>query len=228
MLDCSAPRAHLVRRADLDEDADYLPVSLADMWRQLRLVTEYPAPVDFATPEDADIMLYVASITDHLQGVTGWLGRVLTLQTWTLYLPTLSGRDRVSFPLPPLRSVVGVTYTDVDGAEQDLAPEAYTATVAMSAKDMSTGYLTRVPATPWPDMTNQERGVGITFTAGYDEGECPAIIQAYIRMAAATLFENRESVVITSGSAPMEIPGVTHMLENWRVRGLLTALGVVS
>lgn len=219
---------NVIRRQDLDftDDEppvawDYTPVTLEEMWQQLRLVAALPAPVGFSTPDDDSIMAYVAAITSALEGVDGWLGRVLTPQHWTLYLPTLSGLSSIKLPWGQLSSVAGVTYTDLDGAEQTLDPTLYNVRAATGSKDTSIGVLTRVNGAAWPSMKNMDRGVGITFVAGYPVGMCDPLIKAYIRMAAATMFENRESVVIAPGALPYELPGWNGLLENKRIRGLV-------
>ncbi len=219
--------SQVVRREDLDFSGDppvawdYTPVSLAEMWQQLRLVAESPAPMGFSTPEDETIMAYVAAITSALEGVDGWLGRVLTPQHWTLYLNTLSGLSSVKLPWGQLTALESVTYTDADGAEQTLDPALYNVRLSTGPKDTSIGLLTRVNGATWPTMKSQDRGVAVTFVAGYPVDRCDPLIKAYIRMCAATMFENRENVVIAPGALPYQLPGWDGILENKRIRGLV-------
>lgn len=220
--------SQVVRRQDLDFTTDeppvawdYTPVSLAEMWQQLRLIAVNPAPDGFKTPEDETIMAYVAAITSALEGPEGWLGRVLTPQHWTLYLPTLSGLSSIKLPWGQLQSVTGITYTDTNGDEQTLDSSLYTVRAATGAKDTSIGSVVRVNGASWPQMKSTDRGVGLTFVAGYPVGQCDPLIKAYIRMCAATMFENREDVIIAPGALPYRLPGFDGILENKRIRGLV-------
>lgn len=167
-------------------------LSLADAKAQMGIEHE---------DHDALIAGLVESVTDHLEGYSGYLGRVLVEQTWTLHLAAFPHGRFIQLPMPPLISVGGVTYVDGLGATRTLAPASY---------HVLTGELARIQLADgqsWPSTSTHPRAVTVTFTCGY--GAAAAVPRA-IRQAAllmvADLYKNRESGVEGTISSQLSMP----------------------
>lgn len=123
--------------------------------------------------------------------------------------------DRFATPLKlykePVVSIDQVSYFDRNEIEQD-----YANPVVRLRKSPARIY----PAFGgcWPALSCRG-GVTVTFTAGYDEGEVPATLQAAMLLIIGNWYRNREAVVVGSitGKLPM---GVEALLEQERQRRL--------
>lgn len=188
-------------------------VSLAEMYLQLRLdPTGSPA----SHPDDSLIELAVQAATEELCGPNGegWLGRALVAREYRLDLDRFPAGP-LGLPLPPLQSVVGVTYLDGDGVEQTLDPSAYQVFAAGTPGTIRPAY-----NTSWPTSIRPGAGaVSVRFVAGYDDpADVPAPIRQWVKARAGFFYENRESIV--TGTVGAELPAFPSMLENYRVRGV--------
>lgn len=157
---------------------------------------------DVGTAEDEVIESLISAATKKLDGRDGLLGRCLVTQTWALRLDRFSGD--ICLPLPPCQSVDSITYIDVAGATQTLAPENYQ--VAGIGSPDGARVLPAYGGS-WPSTRNVPEAIIVTFTAGYgDEGtDVPEQIRTAIKLHAAFLYANRESVVVGNYSA-VELP----------------------
>lgn len=159
---------------------------------------------------------------DELEGVTGWLGRVLVRQTWRLSLDRFPSGGEIVFPLPPLQSVERVSYLDADGVRQDLTDEAGSppGTGYRVTTGGLVGSISPVFDGAWPSGRIDRGAVQVEFTAGFgDPADVPAAIRRWVATRAATFYEHRETAVV--GTIATMIPAYMHNLENWRVRGLI-------
>ena len=89
---------------------------------------------------------------------------------------------------------INITYVDADGATQTLDASLY----QLGLDD------TVSPAwgQSWPGVRVQPDSVKITYVAGYGLAvNVPSEIKAWMLLNVATLYENRETVVIDRGSA---------------------------
>jgi uncharacterized phiE125 gp8 family phage protein len=124
------------------------------------------------------------------------LGRQLMLATWNLYLDSFpSGDTPIYVPLPPLLSVVSITYVDTDGVSQTEASTVYTVDT-----DREPGRIYLAYDQSWSDTRSQRKAVTVQFTAGYSSGNAaaqqlavPQTIKAAILFVLADLYENREA-----------------------------------
>lgn len=192
-------------------------LTLEDAYQQLRL------DPDFGTspPSRSDDQLILDAIdgaAGDLEGVTGWLGRVLLTQTWMLSLDGFTS-DEIVIPFPPLQSVVGVTYLNADGVEESLTE----GTDYRVGDEGMIGYVAPMRGKSWPRGGVTQRGsVGITFIAGYgdDPTDIPGPIRQYLKARTTFYYENRD--MVTAGTSVTPTPFWRNSLENFRVRGLLT------
>jgi len=174
-------------------------------------------------PDDAYIEECFRAAVGELEGLTGWLGRSLMVQTWRLSLDRFPGSTTaLILPLPPLQGVRSVTYLDADGERQTLTDAA--------ASPPGTGYRVNLGGIvgsisplwggQWPTGRVDQGAVQVEFEAGYESAEdVPAPIKRWVMTRAATFYEHRETVVV--GTIATELPAYMHNLENFRVRGLI-------
>lgn len=119
-------------------------------------------------------------------------GRALLPQTWRLLLSSFPCDARpIPLPRPPFASVTSFTWVDAAGVTQTLAPPAYAVTQGGMLASL-------VPAfgTVWPVARSYPDSVAITFAAGYaNAAAVPADLKAWMKIAVATLYDNRDAVL---------------------------------
>jgi uncharacterized phiE125 gp8 family phage protein len=171
------------------------PVSRAEAKRWLRIgaaVTEHDPVIDLlikAAREEAENRTFRAFITRTLR---------LTLPCWPA--DSVWGA-KIVLPRPPLQSVTSIQYRDTNGALQTLAADQY---------DVYEGYEPGciVPAygVSWPSLRLTPDSVQVNYTAGYAPGSpsdeasnqesMPAALRLWMQAKLATLFEQREQIVM--------------------------------
>lgn len=181
----------------------YEPINVAEAKRWLRIdtaVTDHDLVLTMlikAMREDAENLTQRAFITRTLR---------LTLESWPV-----ADRYGAKFvlPYPPLQSVSSFQYRDTNGALQTLAADQY---------DVYDEYEPAiiVPAyqVSWPSIRVQPDALQITYTAGYAPGSpsdeasnqevMPALLRLWMEAKLATLFEQREQLVI--GATVQKLP----------------------
>ncbi len=167
-----------------------LPVSLAEAKAHLR--------VDHNT-DDVLISSYIAAATEALDGRDGLLGRALVTQRWRLVLDAFPAGPIV-LPLPPLRSVVALTYNPLDGSSAvTMSPSAYS---VAGIGDADKATISPAAGLRWPSTSASPGAVSVSFEAGYgDADDVPAPIRAAILQHVGTLYESRESVLVSQFGA---------------------------
>ncbi|MBN9567431.1 MAG: hypothetical protein J0H79_07480 [Alphaproteobacteria bacterium] len=164
-------------------------------------VVTFPEMQAHLRQEDASELLsigmYVDAATRNLDGRDGFLGRCLLTQIWKLKLDWFP--PSIAVPLPPCQSVESITYVDAAGQDQTLAAETY------QVAGIGTPDGARiVPAfgKSWPVTRRSLEAVTVTFKAGYGDHaeDVPEPIRTAIKMQAASLYENRESVLVGGDS----------------------------
>lgn len=163
--------------------------------RMTRLVLTVPPAAEPLTAADirarlglssdvADTALdpLIKAARQQIDGWSGWLGRALVNQTWTMYLPAF--RSVIEIPLPPLQSIASVKYIASDGNEVTLDPSDYRV----------------VPGNPpgiemvssLPTAACQDDAVRVSFVAGY--GPDAENVPEPIRTAIALMVSNLRSM----------------------------------
>lgn len=179
------------------------PVTLAEAKLHLR--------VDLASTVEDELI--GALIVAARQGAEQMTGRALMLQTWELALDAFDAA--VFLQRPPLVSITSVTYLDVAGASQTLAPTAY---VLDSYSEPAR--LTPAANTCWPETLKQANAVTIRFQAGYaDSDSVPQEIKSWMLLRIGALYANRESIVADARAAFVELP-FDRLLSAYTVQGL--------
>lgn len=181
-------------------------ITLAEARSHLRLVA-FGSPL--AHPEDANILKW---ITSARQWAESYLERAIGTQT----LETALDQFPAEFKLTPnVQSVTSITYVDVDGVTQTIAPADY----------VLDNYSTPSCVFPafgkvWPQTQQSPNAVKIRYVAGYDvSNPCPETIISAMKLYIGHLYVNRQEDVlgntrISFNSLPM---GVYSMLQPYRL-----------
>lgn len=150
----------------------------------------------YVTHADDDTLIgaYIAAAREDAEHR---LGRLLITQTWELSLGAFP--SVIVMPVP-IASVVSITYTDTDGAEQTLDAAAYQADTVAAPGAIAPAY-----GYSWPATREQFNAVKVRYTAGFGLAVAvPSTIKAWILLRVGALYENRESAV--SGQAIQQAP----------------------
>ncbi len=159
---------------------DELPVTLAEARTHLEIVD---------TDRDDAISAWIADATGELDGKDGILGRALVTQQWELALDRFPCGSEIGIPLPPLRSVESITYTDTNGDTQTLATSVYAVDTVSEPGVVSLKY-----GQTWPSTRCERNAVSIQFTAGYGTADdVPETLKSAIKLRVGDRFANRES-----------------------------------
>lgn len=184
------------------------PVSLADMQDQCNTDESDFVPM---------LELCRRAATEEAEKFTG---RALVEQTWDLYLDAFPTKE-IEVPRPPLIEVVGVYYRDSEGNETEIDSAVYAVDLASEP-----GRITLANGQAWPTPQAGTSAVRVRFRAGYIDDESPSghavpyAIRAAIRMIGATLFQNRETIVV--GQTVAMLPwAAEQLLRRYRVERAL-------
>lgn len=181
----------------------YEPVSLAEAKRWLNIETD-------VTIHDAVLRLLIKAMRELAENLTfrAFISRQLrlTLGEWP--------HDReygikIELPQPPLLSVDSFKYRDTDGVLTTLAADQYDV-----YEEYEPGLIVPAYLVSWPTIRRQPDALQFTFTAGYAPGSpsdeasnqevMPGALRLWMQTKLATLFENREQLVI--GAIVSELP----------------------
>lgn len=118
--------------------------------------------------------------------------RSLAERTWRLTLPRFPRGGRfIRLPRPPVQNVVSIVYTDAAGDEQTMDTDHY--------RLLGDGRV-YLSADSWPRTSGEPDAVQITYVAGYGEGgDMPETTRAAILLLTGHLYENRETVTVSTG-----------------------------
>jgi uncharacterized phiE125 gp8 family phage protein len=139
--------------------------------------------------DDQDILDLIAAATSLCQQIGG--GRQYLQATYDVPVRGWWG-GVLKMPLPPLVSVVSITYYDSNNSPQVLDPSIYMVRYPLNMP----GYIERVPTMTWPLIwpacIQREFPIMVRIVCGYaTAAQVPPCIRRAIRMAMAFLYENR-------------------------------------
>jgi uncharacterized phiE125 gp8 family phage protein len=168
--------------------ASGLVVSLEDAKKHLR--------VDFNDDDE----LITALIKAATRSAEKFLGRSLLDQTFDFFMDAFpSEKTWFELPVPPLIEVQKISYKDSSGDYVDMDQSSYEVDDASQPARISL-----VSNGSWPSPLSVLNAVRVTFRAGYltqdspAQADVPADIIAAIKLQIGHLYENRESVVIST------------------------------
>jgi len=178
------------------------PVTLAEVKSHLRVEV---------TDDDDLIGLLILTARCHAENICS---RALITQTWQMFSDAFpsSGKE-IRIPLPPLASIVSITYIDIDGETQTLAASKYTVDANSEPARVKEAY-----NETWPATREIMNAVTVEFTCGYgaDETDVPEPVRRAMFFLIGHWYENREAA--TWGDIIREVPlAVDALLANYRI-----------
>ena len=176
------------------------PVSLVEAKLQLR--------VEHSVDDD----LITGLIQAAREQAEHQTGRALITQTWERVLDAFPCVE-IEIGLPPVASIVSVTYIDTAGVATVLDSAAY----SLDA-DTPHGWLLPAEGYAWPSTLDTANAVRVRFTTGYGAAAAvPAGLKAWIKLRVGTLYSQREEVA--AGVSLSSLPGsyADRLLDPYRV-----------
>jgi uncharacterized phiE125 gp8 family phage protein len=159
--------------------------------------------------EDDLIKLYLAAITDYLDGYEGALGRALRPQEWRLTIDGAPCSGTIRLPLVPFTELVAIEYDDPAGQTHVIDETIYRA-----REDLGFGLVQTAYGQSWPTDIDTMR---ITYECGHDVTRpMPAAIKAAALLMLGDLYSNRSAQV--EGKIINVNPTVENLLTPYRVR----------
>jgi uncharacterized phiE125 gp8 family phage protein len=169
------------------------PVTEEEAWDHTRVNLQQ---FGIEPPDRADILRKIRSATKHLDGRDGILGRCLVPQTWDLTVDRFPHCREIALRLPPIISIVSVSYIDTDGATQVMDSSDY----ELSADKVSRPRLRLAYDADWPTTRDHPDSVTIRMLCGYDSGNSPQDaagvpedIKSATLLIISDLYQNRET-----------------------------------
>jgi uncharacterized phiE125 gp8 family phage protein len=195
---------------DAAPDPANLAVTIGDVKTHLR--------IDHSD-EDAALSAMIRTATDALDGREGMLGRALLRQRWRLLLDAFPPGGVITLPLPPLLSVVSLSYAPADGSSPlTLPPSEY---LVDGIGDHGSAAIMPAIGKAWPATARLPAAVSLIFEAGYgdDAEDIPEPIRHAIRLHVGSLYESREAGLVTqfSGKAFANLPEYDRLLQPFRL-----------
>lgn len=160
--------------------------------------------------DDAFLTSLLDVVSENIDGADGAYGRSFRLATWKLSLPCFP-HGKIRLPLPPLREVTEVAYTDEDGNSQTYSAFREFGVLAKHAQ----GIVLPAYDDDWPDTRDDTpEAVRVTFEAGYDD--VPAPVKHAALLMIGHLYENREEVTeIRMEQMPVAATRLLAPFESW-------------
>lgn len=164
------------------------------------------------------------------------LRRSLITQTWRLTIDAFPNPSVMVAPYsepyswppnaivlerPPVQSITSIKYLALDGTTKTLtAGTDYVDLTAGGARQDDPVRITPPFGKVWPaDVMPQIGAVQVTYVTGWgaDSINIPADILTWLKMRCATLYENREEVVVGTRIVIGELPYVDSLIDPWIV-----------
>lgn len=163
------------------------PLSLADAKLHLRVT---------GSSEDALITSLIVTARERCEELSM---QSLVTRTYDYYLHTWPARNAIALPMPPILSLVSLTYTTDTGATGTVPVESYYLAPQWERIVLQRG-------ASWPTASLREYdAIKIRYTAGYGAASAvPSWAKHAMRLLIAHWFVNREEV--TMGSVGHRIP----------------------
>jgi uncharacterized phiE125 gp8 family phage protein len=174
------------------------PITLAEAKMQCRVDQD---------DEDELLVMLISATREHAETM---LHRHIITQTLDAYFDEFPSE----FKLPPLQSVTSITYVDTAGATQTLAADQYLVDAVSQPARIAQAY-----GVTWPATRTQNNAVKVRFVAGYGlPAAVPQCIKSWMLVRIATLFSNRQQIIIgPGGKIEIEAAFIDSLLDSERV-----------
>ena len=165
------------------------PLTLAEAKLHLRVDADI-------TDDDSLISALIVAARQQAEHRTG---RAMVTQQWRYSVDAFPAGS-LDLPLPKLQSVQSVSYLDNNGTRQTLANTEYDVIT-----DELVGRIIPAYGKSWPSCREHPGSVRVDYTCGYGAAaDVPQSIKAWMLLAIATWYENREA--LTAGQPVAELP----------------------
>jgi len=156
---------------------------------------------------------YVSAVLEAAQAyVELYLNRKLVTQTWKAFFDDWPDGDAIYLPFGQLSSVTHVKYTDSDTDQSTFSSDDYIVDTDSEPGRVVLGY-----NESWPTATlYPSNPIEVQFVCGYgDPSSVPMPIKHAIKITAADLYENRETILV--GTITSSLKTVKALLANYRL-----------
>lgn len=195
------------------------PVTVAEAKAHMNIASAF-------TADDTLIQGFIASAVEQAQNMTR---RQMVEATWELVIDEFPSVTRanpyahIELPNPPLLAVESVKYMDAEGVEQTLASGDYVVDT-----DGLVGRIYPVYGGSWPDTLDAPGAVAVRYSCGWemDEAESPPAwtgpesIKTWIKVRVATMYEQREALVVGQAVADAPRSFVDGLLDPFVIPGI--------
>lgn len=148
------------------------PIGAYDLGRHLDL--------DSLTTDDAN---YIEELVPAaFEMVERDCQRAIVSRNWVLKMDSFPS-DEIELRMPPVSTVVSITYVDSDGDSQTLSSSVYETDLASAPARIVLG-----EGQSWPEAACVPNAVTVTFTAGYADGDLPFTLKQACLLAAGSLY----------------------------------------
>lgn len=179
----------------------YLPLTLDEVKLHCRVDGD---------EEDAILPVYISAATSTAEHR---LGRSMMEQEWRVTLDAFPASIRL--PRPEILSIESIAYWDAAGDPQTLDASLY---------ELNGDTLTLVAGAEPPQLWDGPGVVQINYKAGFKAGNeatqraaVPANIKAWLLLTVATMYANRESIVVGASVASIQDSFVDRLLDPFKV-----------
>lgn len=184
----------------------YEPVTLAEARAWCRVD-------DDITDQDSVIMLLIGAMREYAENLTGRAFAPRTLET---RFDSFPDSGILELPFAPLLSVESVSYIDSGGSLVELAGSP---TGFETDTHSEPGNLFPLFGSSWPSTAEQPGAVRVRYTAGYSSfSAIPRSLKLWMQARIATLYENREQIIVGSIVADLPRAYVDGILDGLMVR----------
>ena len=119
----------------------------------------------------------------------------------------------IILPMSPVQSVTSIKFIDTSGVQQTMLSTDYKVDNISEPARILPAY-----GTTWPSTRNEINAVEIIYQAGYGAASVvPEGIKSWIKIRAATLYENREGVAVLARGKIEPLPYVDGLLDAYRM-----------
>lgn len=160
----------------------------------------------------ADDAMLDALIAAARQACEHETGRALMTQEWSRTLDAFPVGG-ILLGMPPVTSVVSVTYVAADGSTVVMPGADY----VLDTADEQRPYLLPAAGTDWPETYDTANAVRVIFSCGYGASvaDVPAALRAWVMLKAASLYTGGDGPDHAAKMAPI----LAGLLDRWRVYG---------
>ena len=199
---------HLMKGLVLTTKPTISPITLVELKEHLRIDATNDS-------EDAFLRTIILSATDYFEQ-RSW--RQLITATYTQYFDDF---PPLQFELrkPPLQSITSIKYFDANAVEQTLATSVFEVDTFSQV-----GRVVLADGESFPTVDDRINAVKVEYKAGYGDtrDDVPDLIMSTIKLIAAWMFENRDTVRTAASVQEIPVPqALSHLINQYSIRSFV-------